>query len=91
MKNINDKLNILSLVLCIVIIIVLLFGCRKINYFENFETSIPLTKFQQEILEGVKNGKIDSNMIEQYIKENKFTKEDLDKIITYIVNNMEKK
>lgn len=91
MKNINNTINILSLILCVVIIIVLLFGSRQIKFFEKFESVAPLTSFQQEILEGVKKGNVDTNMIEQYIKENKFTKEDLDTIINYIVKNMDKK
>lgn len=90
MKNTNDVLNIISLFLCVIITVALLFGCKRVTFFERFETSAPLTAFQQQVLEGVKKGNIDTNMIEQYIKENKFTKEDLDTIITYIVNNMDK-
>jgi len=91
MKKTTDMLNIFSLILCIVIILVILFGSRKKKYIEKFETTtVPLTDFQKQILEGVKSGNIDTNTIEQYVKENKFSKDDLNAIIRYIVDNMDK-
>lgn len=91
MKDTQKYLNIFSLLLCIVIVILLLVGCSKKNTFERFENKkkeVTIEKFQNSILEGVANGKINSNMIKRYIEEKKISKEDIDAIITKIASSI---
>jgi len=86
---ISKYLNIISLILCMIITILLLTGCNK-KYLERFENSdtkskgITLTPFQKKIVDEVKAGNIDNQVIVKYIQDKKFTKKDLEKIIDHL-------
>ena len=45
-----------------------------------------LDKFEKNLLDGIKNGKVNSDHINDMIKTNKFTKKNLDNMINYIEN-----
>lgn len=77
------------MILCVIITILLLTGCNK-KYLERFENpsqssqEIHLSPLLQEIVDDVKSGKIDNKTITKYIRENKFTKNDLELVIAYL-------
>ena len=79
LTKIAEYINILSAIIFFVIVVLSVFGC-KLNRQEGFENN-KRENFQNEIVDQVKSGKIDVQLIEQYIKEKKLTKEDLDAII----------
>ena len=85
LQNIVKILDILCGVLVIIILIIIFFGCFKKNSFERFENT--LNEHQKQIIEGVKGGKIDSELISKYIKEDKLKKEDLDTVVSYLLEN----
>jgi hypothetical protein len=69
----------------------ILFGCKyssfnKIERFENKKDDgdSMLDKFEKNLLEEIKNGKVGSDDINDMIKTNKFTKKNLDNMINYI-------
>jgi len=81
-------LLIISLILSILILISVLYGCKYTNYkIEKFENNDSmLDKFEKNLLDGIKNGKVNSDHINDMIKTNKFTKKNLDNMINYIEN-----
>lgn len=81
-------INIASAILAILIIIVLFFGCNKKR--ENFENPTSLTDFQKQVIDDVKKGKIDNKTITGYIKDGKFTKDDLNDIIKHLAKESDK-
>lgn len=86
MIKFNEKnLNMFSLFLCLVIVILLIFGCsyKRVEHFNNTKKK-NIEEFQNSIIEGVMNGKIDKKKITEYIKENKLSKQDLNGIIETI-------
>lgn len=87
--NFNDVLLVISLILSILILMSILFGCKyttynKIERFENKESESMLDKFEKNLLDGIKNGKVGADDINDMIKTNKFTKKNLDNMINYI-------
>jgi len=86
---VSKYLDIMSLILCVIITILLLIGCNK-RYLERFENEAEssldtyLSPFLKEIVDDLKAGKIDNKTITKYIRENKFTKKDLEKVLAYL-------
>lgn len=78
LTKIAEYLNAVSAILFFIIVILTVFGCN-LSSREGFQNK--RENFQNEIIDQVKGGKIDVQLIEQYIKEKKLTKEDLDVII----------
>ena len=81
-------INIASVILVILIVIILFFGCNKKR--ENFENPTSLSDFQKQVIDDVKKGKIDNKTITGYIKDGKFTKDDLNDIIKYLAEESDK-
>ena len=81
-------INIASVILAILIVFVLFFGCNKRR--ENFENPTTLSDFQKQVIDDVKKGKIDNKTITGYIKEGKFTKDDLNDIIKHLAEESDK-
>lgn len=82
LTTIAEYLNILSAIIFFIIVVLTVFGCNYSSYSEGFTNKKEKKEnFQNEIIDQVKGGKIDVQLIEKYIKENKLTKEDLDAII----------
>lgn len=77
LSNIAQYLNVLSTILFFVIILIVLFGCNKER--EGFQNK--KENFQNEIIDQVKSGKIDVELIEKLIKEKKLNQDDLNAII----------
>lgn len=71
-KKSSSRIFVVLGVLSLVFIVYVFFKQR-----ENFENNDKL----QSIIDGVKGGNIDNKSITEYIKNNKLSKEDLDKII----------
>ena len=82
--KIAEFINVLSGILFFIIIVMIVFGCQ-VNVQEQFQNK--KENFQNEIIDQVKGGKIDIKMIEQYIKEKKLSKDDLDAIIKAVNEN----
>jgi putative sterol carrier protein len=83
--KIAEFMNVLSGILFFIIIVMIVFGCQ-VNVQEQFQNK--KENFQNEIIDQVKGGKIDIKMIEQYIKEKKLSKDDLDAIIKAVNENV---
>ena len=83
-----NYINIASAILAILIVFILFFGCNKKH--ENFENPTTLSDFQKQIIDDVKKGKIDNKTITGYIKEGKFTKNDLNDIIKHLAEESDK-
>jgi hypothetical protein len=83
--KIAEFINVLSGILFFIIIVMIVFGCQ-VNVQEQFQNK--KENFQNEIIDQVKVGKIDIKMIEQYIKEKKLSKDDLDAIIKAVNENV---
>lgn len=79
-------LNYVSLILVIVILFLTTVGCKKVSYTEKFANSenTELNTFQKQMIESVKRGKIDKELIEKYVKEKKITKSDIDNIVQFV-------
>lgn len=77
-KMLSNATGWIVVIIFLLIIFITLFGC-KFQFQENYENKP--NNVQSEIIDQVKTGKIDVHMIEQYIKEKKLNKEDLDTII----------
>lgn len=87
--KVEKIINAGSLILVLLIIYLVIFGCNKaLRTYENFENkkSSKLTEFQAEILDKIKKGVVDTKYISQMIRDNKFSKEDLDKIISHVTS-----
>lgn len=80
MKNIH-YINLLLVLVCIAILSITIYGgLYKKEHFTNEDTH----KFQSQLIEGIKNGKIDRELIAKNIKEKKISKEDIDSIISIV-------
>jgi len=104
--NYNNILLIISLILAILILLSILYGC-KFNHIENFADTKKnnknnkkntdnkdnikednkdnkLSPVEEKFLDGIKNGSLDQNKISDLIKKGKFTKTNLENMITHI-------
>lgn len=75
-------LNTLSIVVCLIILFNVTYGSCKKVYTESFTNN--LNVFQSQLVKDVKQGKIDNSLIQQFIKENKISKKDVDNIVSFV-------
>jgi len=99
MVNYDIILNIISIVLLFIILFIILFGCKGRGYRERFtnnnneteetkETKKPiLSPFENNILEKLSNGSLSTEAFTNLIKEEKFTKDNLNNVINYVEHN----
>jgi len=99
MSNYENILSIFSLILILIILFVIIFGCnyRGCRYYENFENNEnknenkdenkdnnDLSSFEHSILSGLTNGSITTEKLANLIKEEKFTPTNLNNLINYV-------
>lgn len=94
MADYNKIINIISIILILLILFVILFGCQyqKYNYHERFENNNEekkkdennLSSFEQSILKGLTDGSLKTEGLSALIKEEKFTENNLNNIITHV-------
>jgi hypothetical protein len=99
MADYNYVLNLVSLLLIIAILFIIMYGCqynkhRKIENFmdiEEYEKELENQKTQDEslkkaadITKKLKTDEISTEKFTDMIKDGKFTKDDLDKMIDYV-------
>lgn len=100
----NTLIMIVCLVLALAIFVSVAFGCAFRKRRETFEnkkdeknnsvsttTNNGLSKFENKLLEGLSGGTISSEIIEKYIKDGSFTKENLSNMIKHVENLKNKK
>jgi uncharacterized membrane protein len=98
MVNYDIILNIISIVLLFIILFIILFGCRGKRYRERFtnnnekeekeQSKKPtLSPFENNILEKLSNGSLSTEAFTNLIKEEKFTKDNLNNVINYVEHN----
>lgn len=90
-NNLDNILLFVSLFLALAIFVSVAFGCafRKNSMFESFANKKKgsgngLSKFENQLLEGISSGKIGAEKIEQFIKSEKFTKDNLSNMIKHV-------
>ena len=99
MADYNKIINIISIILILLILFVILFGCQyqRYNYYERFENNKEekekekekkdennLSSFEQSILKGLTDGSLKIDGLSALIKEEKFTVNNLNNIITLV-------
>ena len=84
--------NILAILLILIILFMILFGC-KCNKYEKFENNKTeekkeednkLSQFENSILKGLTSGTITSSVLSDLIKTEKFTSENLENLISHV-------
>ncbi len=80
------SINTMSILICIFILFNTTYGCYRKEYTEKFanDTNDAKAEFQLKLIESIKNGKIDRELIAKNIKEKKITKDDIDSIISIV-------
>lgn len=100
MVNYDAILNLVSVVLIVLILFIIIFGCKSngTHYYERFEnkeettteekkeeTKKPeLSIFENQILQQLSNGQLTTEAFTNLIATNKFTQENLDNMINYV-------
>lgn len=96
MVNYDAILNIVSVVLILIILFIILFGCRfKHNRYERFtnpeeeekekkDNTPGLSEFENQILEKLSNGQLSTDGLTELITSEKFTQENLENMINYV-------
>jgi len=92
MANYDTILNITSIVLLLLILFIILFGCRSKRYREQFtdkndkkEDDKPtLSAFENKVLEQLSNGELTTEAFTDLIKKEKFTQDNLNNVINYV-------
>lgn len=74
-------LNIFLFILCLGIVFYL--GSRK-QFTERFSSKDEKEEFENKLAEGIKQGKIDRDLISKKVKEGKISKKDIDGIISNV-------
>ncbi len=96
----NNVLNLFSLGLALIILFIILFGCKCHRRYERFENAEKkeetggvekksgvmdlLSSFEKSILDGLSAGSITSKDLTSLIKNEQFTEKNLDNLITYV-------
>lgn len=81
--NAMYALNTMSIFICLILLFIITYGSCKKEYTEKF-TDQEMNVFQTQLLNDVKEGKIDNNLIQRFIKEKKITKKDIDNIVSFV-------
>jgi hypothetical protein len=99
MVNYDVILNLISIVLLLIILFVILFGCRGrrerfTNKEDNDEETTPkkevkdnkpsLSNFENKVLNELSNGTLSTEAFTDLIKKEKFTQENLNNVINYM-------
>jgi uncharacterized membrane protein len=92
MANYDTILNITSIVLLLLILFIILFGCKNKRYREQFtdkndkkEDDKPtLSAFENKVLEQLSNGELTTEAFTDLIKKEKFTQDNLNNVINYV-------
>jgi len=92
MANYDTILNITSIVLLLLILFIILFGCRNKRYREQFtdkndkkEDDKPtLSAFENKVLQQLSNGELTTEAFTDLIKKEKFTQDNLNNVINYV-------
>jgi len=92
MANYDTILNITSIVLLLLILFIIIFGCRNKKYREQFtdkndkkEDDKPtLSAFENKVLEQLSNGELTTEAFTDLIKKEKFTQDNLNNVINYV-------
>jgi len=103
MVNYDVILNLVSIVLVLLILFMILFGCRGVygrSYYERFsnpdekskeeeekEKKPELSGFEKEILEQLSSGKLTTDAFTNLITTQKFTQQNLENMINYVESN----
>ena len=82
-------INIMSILMCILILFNITYGCYYKDYTEKFtndanDINDAKTEFQLKLIDSIKSGKIDRDLIAKNIKDKKITKDDIDSIISIV-------
>lgn len=89
-SNLDTLILYVTLFLALAIFISVIFGCAFRKSSEPFankkggkDNSKSLSKFENEMLDGISAGRIGADKIAEYIKSGKFTQEHLSNMIKY--------
>jgi len=88
-------LNLISLILAFIILFIIMFGCKCNTYMERFENKKEelkdkkdinegLSSFEKSVLEGLSSGSITTKDLTSLIKNEQFTENNLNNLITYV-------
>lgn len=87
--NIDTLILYVTLFLAIAIFMSIAFGCAFKKTTEPFANkkkagNLSLSKFENQMLDGISGGSIGSDQLEKYIKDGKFTQEHLSNMIKHV-------
>lgn len=103
MVNYDTILNLVSIVILLIILFIIVFGCRfrMVNsYYENFSNKdekddknkketdkTELSPFENKVLEELASGQMTTEAFTDLIKTERFTQQNLDNMIAHVEKN----